>query len=218
MDLGSGNGTYVNGVRLTPNEPVPLARRDHVQLAKLPFTLRVIVAPSYAMGFHQSLDSETLKAPSRGDGQTVLIVKNDADVAQVISGTLEQVDFKPMIARSVVSAIRIFNQRNPAAILLDLTLPDMPGLELCRYVRRDTNRSGTPLIAMETATVRERLAMRIEAGADIVLSEPLSMKELTHVVFMLVGGRRRGDRCAPSGCSVPRRCKRSSRSHGVIPS
>ncbi len=187
MDLGSGNGTYVNGVRLTPNEPVPLVRRDHVQLAHLPITLRVVVAPSYAAGFHELLDSETLKAPMRGGGKTVLIVKKDADVAQVIAETLRQVDFKPVIARSVVSAIRLFNQKSPALILLDLTLPDMPGVELCRYVRRDTHHSGTPLIALETIDSDVTTSDAIEAGADIVLSEPLSMKELTHVVFMLVG-------------------------------
>lgn len=187
MDLGSGNGTYVNGVRLTPNEPVPLVQRDHVQLAHLPITLRVVVAPSYAAGFHKSLDSETLKAPMRGNGKTVLIVKKDADVAQVIAETLRQADFEPVIARSVVSAIRLFNQRNPSIILLDLTLPDMPGLELCRYVRRDTHHNGTPLIALETSDSDVSTHDALEAGADIVLSEPLSMKELTHVVFMLVG-------------------------------
>ena len=187
MDLGSGNGTYVNGVRLTPNEPVPLVRRDHVQLAKLPITLRVVVAPSYAAGFHEALDSDPLKAPMRGGGKTILIVKKDADVAQVIAETLRQVEFKPVIARSVVSAIRLFNQKSPSLILLDLTLPDMPGAELCRYVRRDTHHSGTPLIALQTSDSDVTTHDAIEAGADIVLSEPLSMKELTHVVFMLVG-------------------------------
>ncbi len=187
MDLGSGNGTYLNGARLVPNEAVPLRRQDHLQLAKMPISLRVVVSPSYAAGFQRSLDSETLKAPLSGMGQTILIVRNDAEVAQVMANALQQVDFNPVIARSVVSAIRLFTQRNPAAILVDMSLPDMPGLELCRYVRRDTHHSSTPLIVLASSDSAATVSESLAAGADIVLAEPLSMKEVTHVVTTLAG-------------------------------
>ena len=56
--------------------------------------------------------------------------------------------------------MRVFTQKRPSAIVLDWTLPDMPGLELCRYVRRDTSYNVTPMIVVakqkSPALVRKR--------------------------------------------------------------
>ena len=64
--------------------------------------------------------------------------------------------------------------------------------ELCRYVRRDTNYHMTPLIVDRQGEKPALVEEALDAGADVVLAEPLSIKEVQHVVTMLVGQPEQG--------------------------
>jgi response regulator RpfG family c-di-GMP phosphodiesterase len=68
----------------------------------------------------------------------------------------------------------------------------MPGMELCRYVRRDTHQNTTPLILLTPEKSPTFVSEALDAGADVVLAEPLSIKELQHVVTMLMGSSEPG--------------------------
>jgi pSer/pThr/pTyr-binding forkhead associated (FHA) protein/CheY-like chemotaxis protein len=194
VDLNSGNGTYLNGTRLSPNDPVPLRQSDHLQLAQLPIEVRVVMAPSYAVGFFNDVSMQMNESALRGSGQSILIVKRDDAMARVLAAALDNLGYRAVTARSVVNAIRVFNQQQPAAIILDMMLPDMPGLELCRYVRRDTHGTMTPLIVVASNKSPVVVAESLDSGADVILSEPISIKELQHVVSTLV---KRPDQGAP---------------------
>src|SRR5664279_2894715 len=148
VDLNSGNGTFLNGVRLPPHEETALRSEDKLLLGKLQVEVRVLLAPSHAMGFYKDSSLQMNESVVPGTGQNVLLVQSDEDVARALATSLESCGYKVIGARSVVAAMRIFTQRRPSAIILDWTLPDMPGSELCRYVRRDTNLHMTPLIVV----------------------------------------------------------------------
>jgi CheY-like chemotaxis protein len=90
------------------------------------------------------------------------------------------------MARSVVAAIRQIGQKRPSAVIFDWALPDMPGIELLRYVKRDSHTQSTPLIVITKEKNPEITREALEAGADVVLAEPLSIKELQHIVTMCV--------------------------------
>ncbi len=186
VDLNSGNGTYLNGTRLSPNDPVPLRQSDHLQLAQLPIEVRVVMAPSHAVGFFNDTSMQMNELALPGSGQTILIVKRDDGQARILAAALDNLGYHALTARSVVNAIRVFNQQQPAAIILDMMLPDMPGLELCRYVRRDTHGTMTPLIVVAGNKSPTVVTESLDAGADVILSEPISIKELQHVVSTLV--------------------------------
>ncbi|MFQ3566496.1 MAG: FHA domain-containing protein [Aggregatilineales bacterium] len=191
VDLESGNGTLVNGIRLQPNVPQILKNEDRIQLGLLQLDLKVIISPT-GTGFQQpSIDTLKHFAPV-STNNPVLIVEDDPEVAKVFSLLLQRSGYQTVICREVVSAIRMFNQKQPAAVLLDLMLPDMPGLEFCRYVRRDVERNTTPVIVVSAAKTPANVAQTLDAGADIFLGKPVSAQELSHVVSSLIAQHERG--------------------------
>lgn len=192
VDLNSGNGTFLNGTRLTPHEPIPLRSEDQLQLGKLQLEVRVLIAPSYAVGFSHDISMQVGNAVVSGAGQTVLLVQSDEEVSKVVSTALEKCGYKVATARSVVSAMRLFTQKQPSAVILDWTLPDMPGVELCRYVRRDTRLHMTPLIIIAKEKKPALVQEALDAGANVVISEPLSIRELQHIASTLIGQPQQG--------------------------
>jgi DNA-binding response OmpR family regulator len=126
--------------------------------------------------------------------QPILIVEDDPEVAKVLALVLERNGHGTTTCREVVSAIRLFNQKHPSAVILDLMLPDMPGLEFCRYVRRDVQRNTTPVIVISAAKTPANVTQALDAGADIFLGKPVSAQELNHVVDSLIGQNETGER------------------------
>lgn len=187
VDLNSGNGTYLNGTRLTPHGPIPLRGEDRLQLGKLQFEVRVLVAPSHPVGFSNDISMQMNSTVVPGSGQTVLLVQSDEEVSSVLETALEQCGYRVVTARGVVAAMRLVTQKRPSAVILDWTLPDMPGIELCRYVRRDTHHNMTPMIVVTKEKTPTMVQEALDAGANIVLAEPLSIKELQHIVTMMIG-------------------------------
>lgn len=193
IDLNSGNGTFLNGNKLEPNTPYPVKNEDKIQLGLMQLDLRVIISPR-GSGFQMPGKQGISARPVTDGGQPILIVEDDPEVAKVLALVLERNGYATVTCREVVSAIRLFNQKRPTAVILDLMLPDMPGLEFCRYVRRDVQRNSTPVIIISAAKTPANVNQALDAGADIFLGKPVSAQELNHVVDSLVGQNETGER------------------------
>lgn len=105
----------------------------------------------------------------------VLIVEDQAKIAFWLAGFLRQAHFEPLIAPDGVTGIRLARTESPDVIILDLMLPDMDGLEVCRTIRCESD----VFILMLTARVEEtdRLA-GLESGADDYIVKPFSAREV----------------------------------------
>src|SRR5690606_26059538 len=193
VDLNSGNGTLLNGNRLEPNVPHPVKNDDKLQLGLMQLDLRVIISPK-GSGFQMQGKKGITPRPPSEVSQPILIVEDDPEVAKVLALVLERNGYSTVTCREVVSAIRLFNQKHPSAVILDLMLPDMPGMELCRYVRRDVQRNTTPVIVISAAKTPANVTQALDAGADIFLGKPVSAQELNHVVDSLIGQNESGER------------------------
>jgi two-component system, OmpR family, response regulator QseB len=105
----------------------------------------------------------------------VLVVEDDARLAQMIAGELRMAGYEVHQAASGAAALELAFQERFDAVLLDLGLPDMDGLEVARVLRQN----GGPAILAVTA--RGALEDRVEglyAGADDYITKPFSMLEL----------------------------------------
>jgi DNA-binding response OmpR family regulator/pSer/pThr/pTyr-binding forkhead associated (FHA) protein len=193
VDLNSGNGTLLNGNRLEPNIPHPVKNEDKLQLGLMQLDLRVIISPK-GSGFQMQGKKGITPRPPSEVSQPILIVEDDPEVAKVLALVLERNGYGTATCREVVSAIRLFNQKHPSAVILDLMLPDMPGMEFCRYVRRDVQRNTTPVIVISAAKTPANVTQALDAGADIFLGKPVSAQELNHVVDSLIGQNESGER------------------------
>jgi DNA-binding response OmpR family regulator len=191
-DLESGNGTSVNGHRLEPNQPRVIIHGDLLTIGSLECQLRIIISPSFSRSIGASQKSVQVEDQSeKGSGQTILIVEDDELVAKMLATMLEVAGYKPIISKNVLGAMRFIQQQAPALVLLDLMLPNLNGLELCRFIRRDAQFKDTPIIMISAANSPENVEMAMQAGADIFLGKPVSSKELRHVVGSLIAYRER---------------------------
>ena len=191
-DLQSGNGTLLNGMRLEPEKPYTLKYEDELQLGHLILGVKVIVSPKQGSVSQRQKDIELGKEEHRGNGESLLIVEDDAEVANVLAIILSRAGYKTHVTHDVIGAIRMFNQKRPAAVILDLMLPDMNGLEFCRYVRRDVERNNTPVVVVSAVKSKENVTRALDAGADIFLGKPVSAQELQSVVTSIIHQRQSG--------------------------
>jgi two-component system, OmpR family, alkaline phosphatase synthesis response regulator PhoP len=107
--------------------------------------------------------------------ETILVVEDEPKSVRLVRDYLEQANFRVVTALDGVSAMAMARDERPDLVVLDLNLPGMDGLDVCRALRRESN---VPII-MLTARVEEtdRL-IGLELGADDYITKPFSPREL----------------------------------------
>ncbi len=112
--------------------------------------------------------------------QTILIVEDDADIAEGLRYNLRREGFRTLIAESGEKGLRLaLDQKDqPSLILLDLMLPGMSGMELCRRLRREDATEETPIIMLTAKAAEGDKVLGLDAGADDYIVKPFSIKEV----------------------------------------
>ncbi len=112
--------------------------------------------------------------------QNILIVEDDADIAESLHYNLKREGFRPTIAESGEKALRLAldEKSSPALIILDLMLPGMSGMELCRRLRREPLTEKTPLIMLTARAAESDKIAGLDVGADDYIVKPFSLKEV----------------------------------------
>jgi DNA-binding response OmpR family regulator len=107
--------------------------------------------------------------------QRILVVDDERQIVHVLRGYLEKTGFGVLTAYDGLEALRIARQERPDLVILDLMLPGMDGLDVCRALRKD---SDVPVI-MLTARVEETdKLIGLELGADDYVTKPFSPREI----------------------------------------
>ncbi|MBX7054420.1 MAG: response regulator transcription factor [Pyrinomonadaceae bacterium] len=112
--------------------------------------------------------------------QTILIVEDDADIAESLEYNLRREGFRPVIAESGEKGLRlaIDEKQTPSLIILDLMLPGMTGMELCRRLRRESLTEKTPIIMLTAKAAEGDKIAGLDIGADDYIVKPFSIKEV----------------------------------------
>jgi len=110
---------------------------------------------------------------------SVLIVEDDPDTAQLIKHTFERTgDLVATIVSSGEEALTAVSQRLPDAIVLDVRLPKMDGLEVCRTLRARADTRDVPIVMLTARIAEEDRVAGFEHGADDYVTKPFSPREL----------------------------------------
>lgn len=109
------------------------------------------------------------------DQRTAVVVEDDHDVGDLISGLLDKAGFDVQIARTGADALHVIRDGRPDLVTLDLTLPDIDGVEVCRQIRQV---SDCYIIVVSARTAEVDRLIGLEVGADDYLVKPFSMREL----------------------------------------
>src|SRR6187399_2605618 len=112
--------------------------------------------------------------------QTILIVEDDADIAEGLHYNLKREGFRTTVAESGEKGLRLaLDEKNrPSLILLDLMLPGMSGMELCRRLRRESLTEKTPVIMLTAKAAEGDKIAGLDIGADDYIIKPFSVKEV----------------------------------------
>ncbi|NKB87239.1 MAG: response regulator [Acidobacteria bacterium] len=108
----------------------------------------------------------------------VLVIEDEADIRELIRYNLEQEGFKVREAPTGEEGIVDARKKLPDVILLDLMLPGIQGLEVCRRLRSMNETRNTPLIMVTAKDDEADIVAGLEMGADDYLAKPFSTREL----------------------------------------
>jgi two-component system OmpR family response regulator len=126
----------------------------------------------------------------------ILVVDDDAHIRDVICFALEKAGMATVAARDGVQALARFRAEPPSLIVLDIGMPEMDGLEVCRQVRRS---SDVPILFLSARDDEVDRVLGLELGADDYVTKPFSPRELVaRVGVILKRAARRGDAPEPA--------------------
>ena len=127
------------------------------------------------------LASRTRPGSARSHFKTrVLAVEDEQDIAGLIKHTLERGgDIEVQVVGSGDAALKAAAEHTPDLILLDLNLPVLNGLEVCRLLRSRPSTKAVPIIMLTARTTESDRVIGLDAGADDYVSKPFSLRELS---------------------------------------
>jgi CheY-like chemotaxis protein len=124
--------------------------------------------------------------PPTQSKRSLLVVDDEADIRTVLSDFLVAEGFEVVQARDGIDALSYLYARRPAAVLIDVCMPRMDGLELIRQMQTDRTLAGVAVVAMSGAA--EMLIRAKEAGAHAVLRKPFEPMVLLRTMRAQAGG------------------------------
>ena len=107
--------------------------------------------------------------------QRVLVIEDEENLLEALRYSLEREGFSVLTATDGEGGLRLAREDSPDVIVLDVMLPGLDGLEVCRILRRETN---TPILMLTAKGEEIDRVVGLELGADDYVTKPFSMREL----------------------------------------
>ncbi len=117
---------------------------------------------------------------------TVVLAEDDVDIRDLVQIVLEGLDLTVTAVGTGSDALAACRARTPRLLLLDITMPGMNGLEVCREIRADEGLHDLPIILMTARAQASDVAAGMEAGADTYIIKPFGPIELREHVEALL--------------------------------
>src|ERR1700716_3552722 len=124
-----------------------------------------------------------------GSGRKILIIEDETDVADLLTLNLRKAGYRVSRAADGASGLQKARDDRPDFIILDLMLPKMSGLEVCRILKSDTATAQIPILMLTAKAEEIDRIVGLEFGADDYVTKPFSPRE---VVLRIKAILRRG--------------------------
>jgi len=124
-------------------------------------------------------------------GRKILIVEDESDVADLLSLSLRKAGFNALTAFDGATGLQQARDNRPDFIILDLMLPKMSGLEVCRILKADAATSHIPILMLTAKAEEVDRIVGLEFGADDYVTKPFSPRE---VMLRIKAILRRGEK------------------------
>jgi DNA-binding response OmpR family regulator len=124
----------------------------------------------------------------------ILIVEDDRHIVALVRYILEREGYEIQVARDGVEGLEIAREYKPDLVVLDLNMPRMDGVEMCRRLKSEQD----PLVIFLTVhTERTAMARGYRAGADDYMVKPFELEDLLAHIKALFARRARGEKAPP---------------------
>lgn len=117
----------------------------------------------------------------------ILVVDDEIGALTLIGIMLERGGFGVLKAKDAKSALVVLDQNAPDMIILDVMMPEMDGIELCKVIRGRQDTGGTPILILSARGDAESIMRGIEAGANDYLPKPILHHDLVAKVRSMLG-------------------------------
>src|SRR5882672_6819409 len=113
-----------------------------------------------------------------GSGRKILIIEDESDVADLLALSLRKAGFNTTAAADGASGLQKARDNRPDFIILDLMLPKMSGLDVCRILKGDVATSHIPILMLTAKAEEIDRIVGLEFGADDYVTKPFSPREV----------------------------------------
>ena len=110
--------------------------------------------------------------------KNILVIEDEPDIAELIEFNLENNKYRTSIAYNGETGLEQARKNNPDLILLDLMLPGIHGLDVCRILKADNQLKNPSVIILSALGQEDNIVKGLEAGADDYITKPFSLKVL----------------------------------------
>lgn len=123
----------------------------------------------------------------------ILVVDDEPEAVELVEFNLKQAGFGVTTAADGEEALKKAKSALPALIVLDLMLPEIDGLEVCKLLRRDPATAGIPIIMLTAKATEIDRVLGLELGADDYITKPFSPRELVLRIRKILQRRETAD-------------------------
>jgi DNA-binding response OmpR family regulator len=123
----------------------------------------------------------------------VLVVEDETNIRELLSLHLKLEQMSPVEAPDGTAGLQLAQGRRFDLVILDLMLPGIDGVTLCRAIRRDSLNADTPILMLTARREESDKVLGLDSGADDYLTKPFGVRELTARVRALLRRGRGGE-------------------------
>jgi len=125
--------------------------------------------------------------------QSILIIEDDEDIVELLSYNLAREGFEVYESHNGETGLALATQKRPSVILLDLMLPGLQGLEVCRQLKQREESRTIPVIMVTAKGEESDVVVGLEMGADDYVVKPFRIREMAARIRAVLRRRRQPD-------------------------
>jgi two-component system, OmpR family, response regulator RegX3 len=129
----------------------------------------------------------------------ILVVEDEESISQPFAEALRRAGFEPLVTRTAAEALELAEEAEPDLVMLDLSLPDGDGRDVCRELRR---RSNVPIVMLTARGTEMDRIVGLELGADDYVVKPFSAREVISRIRAVLRRSAPGDGAGPEEKAV----------------
>lgn len=114
--------------------------------------------------------------------KTIVVVEDEPDTAEMFAEMMRLSGYRVMKSYGGAAAVALIARERPAAVVLDMMMPDLSGLDVLRFVRNDAELARIPVVVVSAKSMPSDIKHGLDAGASVYLTKPVAFMDLKAAV------------------------------------